>query len=108
MKRKDIKRLHVNQGKMAMCANTCLHSGNTNESDEYRLRLFAYLMSHDGDLPKNEVMLYDWTDNTEDALINSLTAIGPYMAHRFFWALFKVNNFSNFCSWTTFDISKCS
>ena len=52
MKRKDIKRLHVNQGKMVMFTNTCLHSVDTNESDEYRLRLFAYLMSHDGDLPK--------------------------------------------------------
>ncbi len=31
-------------------------------------------------------------------LLNSLTAIGPYMAQRFFWALFKVNNFSNFLS----------
>ncbi len=40
--------------------------------------------------------------------LNSLTAIGPYMAHRFFWASFKVNNFSNFCLLTTFDSSKCS
>jgi hypothetical protein len=52
-----------------MFTNTCLHSGNTNESDEYRLRLFAYLVSHDKDFPKNEVMLYDWIDNTEDAQI---------------------------------------
>ncbi len=71
MKRKDIKRLHVNQDKMFMFTNTCLHSGNTNESDEYRLRLFAYLVSHDEDFPKNEVMLYDWTDNTKDAQIKS-------------------------------------
>ncbi len=63
MKRKDIKRLHVNQGKMVMFTNTCLHSGDTNESDEFRLRLCAYLVSHDEDFPKNEVMLYDWTDN---------------------------------------------
>jgi hypothetical protein len=52
MKRKDIKRLHVNQGKMVMFTNTCLHSGDTNKSDEYRLRLFAYLVSHDKDFPK--------------------------------------------------------
>ncbi len=71
MKRKDIKRLHVNQGEMVMFTNTCLHSGNTNKSDEYRLRLFAYLVSHDKDFPKMEVMLYDWTDNTEDAQIKS-------------------------------------
>jgi hypothetical protein len=52
MKRKDIKRLHVNQGKMVMFTNTCLHSDNTNESDEYRLRLFAYLVSHGEEFPK--------------------------------------------------------
>ncbi len=40
--------------------------------------------------------------------VNSLTTIGPYMAHRFFWALFKVNNFLNFCPLTTFDTSKRS
>jgi hypothetical protein len=28
--------------------------------------------------------------------IDSLTAIGPYMAHRFSWASFKLNNFSIF------------
>jgi hypothetical protein len=38
----------------------------------------------------------------------SLTAIGPYLAHRFFGALFKVNNFLDFCPLTTFDSSKCS
>jgi hypothetical protein len=43
MKGKDIKRSYVNQGKMVMFTNTCLHSGNTNKSDEYSLRLFAYL-----------------------------------------------------------------
>ncbi len=52
MKRKDIKRLHVNQGKMVMFTNMCLHSGDTHESDEYRLRLFAYLVSHEEDFPK--------------------------------------------------------
>jgi hypothetical protein len=40
--------------------------------------------------------------------INSLTAIGPYMAHRFSWALFKLNNFLNFSPLTTFDSSNCS
>ncbi len=39
---------------------------------------------------------------------NSLTAIGPYMAHRFSWALFKLNNFSNFCPFAMFDSSECS
>jgi hypothetical protein len=52
IKRKDIKRLHVNQGKMVMFTNMCLHSGNTKKSDEYMLRLFAYLVSHDKDFQK--------------------------------------------------------
>ncbi len=69
MKRKDIMRLNVNQGEMVMFTNMCLHSGGTNESDNYRLRLFGYLVSHEDDFPKNEVMLYDWTDNTENAQI---------------------------------------
>ncbi len=67
MKRKDIKRLNVNQGEMVMFTNTCLHSGNTNESDNYRLRLFGYLVSHKEDFPKND----DWTDDTENAQIES-------------------------------------
>ncbi len=37
--------------------------------------------------------------------INSLTAIGPYMAHRFSWASLKLNNFSNFGPLTMFDSS---
>jgi hypothetical protein len=53
MKRKDFKRLHVNQGNMVMFTNMCLHSRDTNKSDEYRLRLFAYLVSHDEDFTKN-------------------------------------------------------
>jgi hypothetical protein len=71
MKRKDIKRLHVNQGEIVMFTKSCLHSGNTNKSDYYRLRLFGYLVSHEEDFPKNEVMLYDWTDDTENAQIKS-------------------------------------
>jgi hypothetical protein len=39
-------------------------------------------------------------------VVNSLTTIRPYLAHRFFWALFKVNNFLNFCPLTMFDSSK--
>jgi hypothetical protein len=40
--------------------------------------------------------------------VNSLTAIGPYFAHRFSWASFKLNNVLNFYLLTTFDISKYS
>jgi hypothetical protein len=71
MKRKDIKRLNANQGEMVMFTNTCVHSGDTNESDNYRLRLFGYRVSHEEDFPKNEVMLYDWTDDMENAQIKS-------------------------------------
>jgi hypothetical protein len=71
MKRKDIKRLYVNQGEMVMFTNRCLHSGNTNKSANYRLRLFGYLVSHEEDFPKNEVMLYDWTGDMENAQIKS-------------------------------------
>jgi hypothetical protein len=35
--------------------------------------------------------------------LNSLTAVGPYFSHRFFGALFKVDNFLNFCLLTMFD-----
>jgi hypothetical protein len=56
---------------MVIFTNTCLHSGNANKSDNYRLRLFGYLVSHEEDIPKNEVMLYDWTDNTENAQLKS-------------------------------------
>ncbi len=71
MERKDIKRLNVNQGEMVMFTNTCLHSDDTNESDNYRLRLFGYMVSHEEDFPKNKVMLYDWTEDTENAQIKS-------------------------------------
>jgi hypothetical protein len=60
MKRKDTKRLNLNQGEMVMFTNTCLHSGNTSKSDNYRLRLFGYMVSHEEDFPKNKVMLNDW------------------------------------------------
>jgi hypothetical protein len=40
--------------------------------------------------------------------VNSLTAIGLYMAHRFSWALFKLNNCLNICPFATFDSSRCS
>ena len=43
-----------------------------------------------------------------EQVLNSLTTIGPYMAHRFSWALFKHNNFSNFCPFATLKNSKCS
>jgi hypothetical protein len=56
---------------MVMFTNTCLYSGDTNKSDNYRLRLFGYMVSHEEDFPKNEAKLYDWTDNMENAQIKS-------------------------------------
>jgi hypothetical protein len=47
------------------------HSGDTHKSGEFTLRLFAYIASQNKDFSKNEVMLYEWTDNTEDAQIKS-------------------------------------
>jgi hypothetical protein len=52
MKRKNIKRLNVNQGEMVMFINMCLHSGDTNKSDNYRLRFFGYMVSHEEDFLK--------------------------------------------------------
>jgi hypothetical protein len=40
--------------------------------------------------------------------LNRITATGAYMCHRFSWASFKLNNFSIFCPFATFDSSKCS
>jgi hypothetical protein len=35
--------------------------------------------------------------------LSSLTNIGPYMAHRVFFASLELHNFSNFCPFFTFD-----
>jgi hypothetical protein len=71
MMRKDIQTICVRRGEMVMFTNACLHSGDTNESNEYRLRLFAYLVSNKKDFPQNQVMLFDWTDDTDNARIQS-------------------------------------
>jgi hypothetical protein len=42
------------------------------------------------------------------SLLNSLTATGAYMHHRFSWALLELNNFLNFCPFATFDSLKFS
>ncbi|MFM8445826.1 MAG: hypothetical protein ACKN9Z_00475 [Actinomycetota bacterium] len=71
MMRKDIQKICVRQREMVMFTSACLHSGDTNESNEYRLRLFAYLVSNEKDFPQNHVTLFDWSDNTENARIAS-------------------------------------
>jgi hypothetical protein len=45
---------------------------------------------------------------SEDVNVNRITATGAYMRHRFSWASFKLNNFSNFCPFAMFDSLKCS
>jgi hypothetical protein len=44
----------------------------------------------------------------DGTLVNKITATGAYMRHRFSWASFTLNYFSNFCPFATFDSSKCS
>ena len=71
MMRKEIQKICVRQGEMVMFTNACLHSGDTNESNEYQLRLFSYLVSNEKDFPQNRVTLFDWTDDTDNARIAS-------------------------------------
>ena len=71
MTRKDIWTVHVQEGEMVMFTNACLHSGDANESNYFQLRLFAYLVSNEMDFPQNQVMLYNWTDDTDNARIAS-------------------------------------
>jgi hypothetical protein len=54
-----------------MFTNTCLHSGDKNDSNQYCLQLFAYLVSDPLNFPQNKVMLYDWTDTMENARIKT-------------------------------------
>ena len=56
-----------------MFTNACLHSGGANESNYFQLRLFTYLVSNEMDFPQNQVMLYNWTDDTDNARIASAT-----------------------------------
>jgi len=69
MMRKDIQTVHVREGEMIMFNNACLHSGDKNESNAYQVRLFAYMVSNKKDFPPHKVMLYRWTDMTENARI---------------------------------------
>ncbi len=65
-----------------------------------------------GHLPPKLVITTPWKALCVDLIgpytLNSLTAIGPYMAYRFSWALLELHNFLNFCLFSTFKSSKCS
>jgi hypothetical protein len=65
--RRDIQTICVHLGEMVMFTSTCLHSGDMHNSEEFSLRLFAYLVSNLHDFPANKVMLYDWTDTAKNA-----------------------------------------
>ncbi len=73
MTKNDIQKICVNLGEMIIFINMCLHSGDMNNSNKFCLQLFAYLVSNPIDFPDNIVMLYDWTDNTENARITTPT-----------------------------------
>ena len=47
-------------------------------------------------------------EGSKKGFVNRITATGAYMLHRFLRASFKLNNFSIFCPFATFDSSKCS
>jgi len=51
--------------------------------------------------------LFDMSSDWIIWLVNSLITIGTYMCQLFWWALFKVYNFSNFCLLVTIDSWKC-
>jgi hypothetical protein len=67
MMRKEIQTICVHPGETVIFTNRCLHSGDINNSEEFSLRLFAYLVSNLHDFPANKVMLSEWTDTTENA-----------------------------------------
>jgi hypothetical protein len=73
MTKNYIQKIRVNPGEMIMFTNTCLHSGDVNNFNKFCLQLFAYMVSNPIDFPDNFVMLYDWTDNTENARITTQT-----------------------------------
>jgi hypothetical protein len=57
--RRDIQTIRVNPGEMVMFTNRCLHSGDMNNSEQFSLRLFVYMVSNPHGLLANKVMLYD-------------------------------------------------
>jgi hypothetical protein len=65
-----------------------------------------------GHLPPKTVYTIPWECLCVDLIgpytLNRITATGAYMRHRFSWALFKLNNFLNFCPFAMFDSLKCS
>lgn len=56
-------------GQMVMFTDDCLHSGGANKTNRTVYRLFAYLVSRPSDIPLNGVSTYDFSGNSNDAII---------------------------------------
>ncbi len=59
--RKDIANMIVLPGKMIMFTDGCLHAGGANDTNDDKLRLFAYMVSCPHHV-QDEVTYFDWTD----------------------------------------------
>ena len=64
--RKQIITQSVKPGQAVAFTNYCLHAGGPNDTNEYRHRLFAYMVSHIVDLPDNRVYNFHWKRVNED------------------------------------------
>jgi hypothetical protein len=59
--RKDIANMIVLPGQMIKFTAGCLHAGGTNDTNDDKFRLFAYMVSRPHHI-QNEVTYFDWTD----------------------------------------------
>jgi hypothetical protein len=69
--RRDIVDQRVETGQVRVFTNYCLHSGEANPTGESAIRLFAYMVSHTEDFSENNVVRYNWMDDTDDAKIKA-------------------------------------
>jgi len=73
--RKQIITQSVKPGQAVAFTNYCLHAGGPNDTNEYRHRLFAYMVSHIVDLPDNRVYNFHWKrvngDEGDDVLVET-------------------------------------
>lgn len=74
--RKDMISLLVPAGHGIIFTNACLHSGGENDSDQTKVRVFAYMASDLSHIPHNKVTKYDWSSDSEDATIGFATHTG--------------------------------
>ena len=74
--RKDLVTLQVPAGHGIIFTNACLHSGGANDTNQTKLRLFAYMASDLSHIPHNTVTNYDWSSQSEDATLGIATETG--------------------------------